>query len=430
MTAESRPPTRVLIVNQHGDNRGDEAALEGMITALAERLGGCEFTIVHQYRSKQPRVPLDPPVEWLPMRMSLLEALRLSAYSLLRRAGLKWASSAGVLGRRIAAAYESADIVVSAPGGPYFGDLYAKHEIVHWFYVWLAGVHGKRIVLYSASAGPFEARVLNPVRRRLYHRFYLPLTARESASVRHLESLLGSDLPVALTADSAFQLRVPPADRVAFEEANRSRSGKLIVALAAINFTYPGESQQHLARARHDAAISRALEVVNEHHPTHVLLFPQLYGPRKSDLGYLEHLARRFAPDVTWELVDPALGSRDQRSLVGRADVCVAGRYHPLVFATSAAVPALTIHYEHKALGLARDVGLERYAFDIRDLGRGEVDGEALGLALRELVGERDELSKQIRERERELRSRALKVNDIVVEALESSRAAQRQRVG
>ena len=38
----------MLVVNQHGDNRGDEAAMLAMLDGLRARLGACRFTVVAQ----------------------------------------------------------------------------------------------------------------------------------------------------------------------------------------------------------------------------------------------------------------------------------------------------------------------------------------------------------------------------------------------
>ena len=47
-----------------------------------------------------------------------------------------------------------------------------------------------------------------------------------------------------------------------------------------------------------------------------------------------------------------------QRGLVAAADLVLAGRYHPLVFAVSAHVPVVPIAYEHKATGVANAAGI------------------------------------------------------------------------
>ena len=57
-------------------------------------------------------------------------------------------------------------------------------------------------------------------------------------------------------------------------------------------------------------------------------------------------------------LFDPARDAEAQRGLVAAADLVLAGRYHPLVFAISAHVPVVPIAYEHKATGVAEAAGI------------------------------------------------------------------------
>jgi polysaccharide pyruvyl transferase WcaK-like protein len=57
-------------------------------------------------------------------------------------------------------------------------------------------------------------------------------------------------------------------------------------------------------------------------------------------------------------LFDPTRDAEAQRGLVAAADLVLAGRYHPLVFAVSAHVPVVPIAYEHKATGVAEAAGI------------------------------------------------------------------------
>jgi colanic acid/amylovoran biosynthesis protein len=131
----------VLVVNQHGDNTGDESAVRGMLAGLEEHLAPVRFTVVHQFRERSSEVDVDQPVRWITMVLPGTEPLRLVVYSLLMLVRLRRPGILGPVGRATIEAYESADLVVSAPGGPYFGDVYWSHEPVHWFYVWLARWH-------------------------------------------------------------------------------------------------------------------------------------------------------------------------------------------------------------------------------------------------------------------------------------------------
>ena len=49
----SEPKTHILVVNQHGDNRGDEAALRALLASFSEKLPNLRFTIVHQSRDRR-----------------------------------------------------------------------------------------------------------------------------------------------------------------------------------------------------------------------------------------------------------------------------------------------------------------------------------------------------------------------------------------
>lgn len=57
----SGSPPGVVVVNQHGDNRGDEAAMRAMVTRLSQGLPGAQFTIVHQFSDPRSEVQLDAP---------------------------------------------------------------------------------------------------------------------------------------------------------------------------------------------------------------------------------------------------------------------------------------------------------------------------------------------------------------------------------
>ncbi|MEM9760047.1 MAG: hypothetical protein AAF933_12480, partial [Pseudomonadota bacterium] len=124
-SAGTRP--EILIVNQHGENRGDEAAMRAMIEGLDRDLGGARFTVVVQFQDTSLDLRFDEDVTLLQMKMSYLHFLGLVVYALLRRVGVSLRVLLAGEARRIIEAFETADLVLSAPGGPYFGDIYANH---------------------------------------------------------------------------------------------------------------------------------------------------------------------------------------------------------------------------------------------------------------------------------------------------------------
>ncbi len=340
-------PVKVLIVNQHGDNRGDEAALDGMLRGLTEQLGDTAFTVVHQFANASAGPAFRSDVTWIPHKISAIEALRLVVYAVLRMLRLRPKFILGRVGKQTIDAYEHADVVISAPGGPYFGDIYINHEFVHWFYVWMAKLHKKPCGLYATSAGPFHKKWANPFRRFTY-RCFDAVYVREEISAGHIKKLFGSHhIDVHVTVDAALQVTVAPSER----------DEQRLIVVSAINWAYKGSSNVADRQRTYDSAIvSAVIELVSDD-TARVVFVPQLHGTKHRDTPYLLRLADQLRLRITdlridIEVWDEERDMTSQRALFASADFVIAGRYHPAVFALSAGVPQVCIPYEHKATGV------------------------------------------------------------------------------
>lgn len=400
------PGPHVLIVNQHGENRGDEAALRGMLGAFRERLPEPRFTVLLEVRDRGLRLDLGDDVEVLHELMPVREAAGLAAYAAALAARLRPRWLLRGTARRLVAAYESADLVVSAPGGPYFGDGYWKNEPVHWALAWLGLRHGKPVFYFAPSAGPFARRLMNPVRRRLLRAMARPLTVREERSAVHLRELLGADAPVEVTADSAFLRPVPAAPR--------DGDDRFLVAASALRWRWPGHPAPAAAQAAYDDAVLAGLRHLADRRPgTHVRFFPQLYGAVHSDVAYLRSLGERLPAGASWEIVDPELDSDGQRALLAASDFVLAGRYHPQVFAIAAGVPGVCVPYEHKARGVMESAGLGDLVVDAT-----VVTPDALTKLVDRVLEEHDAVAARLRVAAGEMAARAGRTADLAVAAM------------
>ena len=392
MGGERRP--HILIVNQHGENRGDEAAMRAMLASFVDELGEVDFTLLYQFRDRGLRLSFKENVRDLPIIIPPTEALGLVLFSGARLGHARLQSLLGPTTRQIIDAYERADLVVSAPGGPYFGDIYRNHELVHWFYIWLASVYRKPAFLYATSAGPFETPGLNAVRKHLYRKFDL-LCTRESLSAAHIEELLGPGTQVHVTADSALQQTFEPMPRESYFRGDRAHlAGKFLVAVSLLDFRYPGASDVDTRKRHYDATMIETLSHLAARRDCHFLFFPQLYGEVHQDAPYLERMASRLPDDSSWEIVSTELDSDAHRELFAMSDFHVASRYHPAIFGNSGLTPGICIYYEHKALGFMQQLGLERLAFDIW-----EVQASELCDAIDEALAERETLIETLKQR-------------------------------
>lgn len=412
---------RFLIVNQHGENRGDEAAMRGMIRAIDARYPGSSFVVLAQIRGRALELSFDPQrVRLESMLLRPHEGLSLLAYAASASLGARSSGWLPARARAIVEAYRGADLVITAPGGPYFGDIYADHELVHWFFVYLARLHGRPVFQYAPSCGPFRIAPMNWLRRRFY-RWIDVLVVREEISREHLRQLIGAGVPVHVAADAAIQDRIRPASRDEYFTGPRAHlRDRFLVAVTLQRYRFPGDPDPIARQAAYEQAVLACLERLAGATHAHFLFFPQLYGPVHRDVAFHRYVGGRLPAGISWEVVDPELDSDRQRALIGMADFCVASRYHPQIFATTHAVPGLFVWYEHKQLGYLRSLGLEAFAFDIR-----QPDAARMTAALDEALRRREDLSAMIRERLPDIGRRSALTTDLLEDLVERRAAAE-----
>ena len=88
---------------------------------------------------------------------------------------------------------------------------------------------------------------------------------------------------------------------------------------------------------------------------------PQLQSQARDDAQYLGLLAAALTDESAARCSAATDEHRATSGVVASADVVIAGRYHPAVFAVSAEVPVLAVPYEHKAAGLMEAAGLSEF---------------------------------------------------------------------
>jgi polysaccharide pyruvyl transferase WcaK-like protein len=400
----------VLVVNQHGDNRGDEAALLAMCSGIEAELGPTQFTVIHQFNNAAAGPMLRPDAQWITLKLPVGEAIRFVVYLTLRIFRLRPQFLLGSLGKKTIHAYETADVVVSAPGGPYFGDLYIGHEAVHWLYVWIAKLHRVPAMLYATSAGPFHKKWANPFRRYTY-RCFSRLFVREEISAGHIRGLFAGrrhGVNVEVSIDSALQVAIAPQER--------QHADAQLIVVSAIHWPYPNDPSPQLRQKEYDTSVIEAVKIFAESGPTHVVFVPQLYGSMHRDTPYLETLARLLPANISCEVLSDTKSSNEQRALFAAADWVVAGRYHPAVFAVSAAVPVLCIAYEHKATGVLQAAGVPDAVMSID-----EVTVEVVQAKARELLAARANLSARLQVAQVALREVSSRTSGAVAELVRRS---------
>jgi|GEM_PF-707852 len=358
----------ILIVNQHGENRGDEAAMRAMLDGISQYYPNSHFTLVCQFMQRDLTIDFKEDTTILPMLIPAIELPGLFIYIIFKSIGISLPFILGANAKRIIKAYKECDLVMSAPGGPYFGDIYSGalgyHELAHWLMIYMAKLHKKKAFLYSPSAGPFKKKWLNPIRKSLYN-YFSELAIREEISQGYLKALL-PHRKIHLTADSALQRKVTPTTRKKyFGDRYEKLKDKFLVSVSVNDYKYPLSNDVAKNKADYLDCMIKLINHIATIQDAHFIMYPQLHGGVHSDYEFLEKVGSMINSNISWEIVDHDLNSDEQQSIWGMTDFTLASRYHPQIFSAIQGIPYLCIYYEHKQLGFIKALDLEKYAFDI-----------------------------------------------------------------
>lgn len=383
----SKQTVHIVITNSHGDNRGDEAAQRSMVRALAELIPQARFTILTNSPkglSMPDGVEVRPTFAAWNRRFPFFPLPMILLWLVLRKLGIKlpWLNRFALFGSLDSIA--RADLVLSAPGGPYFGEIYRGHELSeHLLHLWIAEKLGKSVMIYGPSMGPFTTR-RNKIRRRLLDAISV-ITLRDPISRQYLDELKVTGPLVYVAADSAFQDSVAiDAKRLEqilvseeiFDPAN-PHIPLIGVTPAGARWNFRNAAEPKIKQAEYVSLMARTVDHLIETYGCRVVFLPQLYG-RSSDLPLIQSIVdkSRFADQV--RILSDRHDSDIQQAVISRMDMMIANRYHSAIFAIKQAVPVVCIAYEHKAKGVMRQAGVEEYLVDI-----GELSFDKLSAAIR-----------------------------------------------
>lgn len=104
------------------------------------------------------------------------------------------------------------------------------------------------------------------------------------------------------------------------------------------------------------------VEYILEGTDLNIALVPHVLMPMDNDCDVLSEL---YYMDTNRIIsVSDRLSAAQYKNIISKARFCVAARTHACIAAYSAYVPVLAVGYSSKAVGIARDLGLEDYIID------------------------------------------------------------------
>ena len=326
---------RVLIGGYYGfDNTGDEAILAALLDDLRALVPALSATVASG------------------------DAARTAAQHHVE--AVHWLDVPGLM-----AAAEAADLLILGGGG-LFQDywpfdpgaiLTPEHRSIAYYAAFpaMAAIFGKPCALFAVGVGPLTTEAGRALTRAAADQAQA-ITVRDAHSQALLASLGIQVGRVHVAADPAFRLRPASPDRAeailraaGLDLAARPRMG---LALRPWDVAVkPEEWEEQVARA--------ADAFLREQGGTAVFVpFHGLSGALQDDAAVAQRVRARMAEAARAVVVDGSHTPAEKAALIGSCDVVLGMRLHSLVFAITAAVPAVALAYDPKVESVMREAGL------------------------------------------------------------------------
>jgi len=366
---------KIVITNSHADNRGDEAAQRSMINSLRTLVPNAKFTVL---TISPDGLQLQEGVKILrSFSASKIKGFIIVLWAALRALGIRLPTfhkrTLGVV-REMA----NADIIISAPGGPYFGDLYSSHEIrEHLLHIFLSKILRKPVMIYAPSMGPFKSRKKNILRRYLLNKVEI-VTLRDHISKDYLDILKLTHPLIYLTADSAFQdtinidrdqiETIMLAEKI-IDPQNENSNGKPLVGITptGANWNFRDSSNPQEKQESYNKVIAKAIDYLVDTFDATIVFFPQLYG-NSDDVPLINEIISLVDKKDAVRVLSNKLDSEIQQAVISQMDFVIGNRYHSVIFALKAEIPTVCLAYEHKSVGIMQAAKLDKYVIKITDL--------------------------------------------------------------
>lgn len=268
------------------------------------------------------------------------------------------------------------DLVVAISGGDSFSDIYG---LMNLLYVALPQVlvllSGKSLVLLPQTIGPFDslgakliARYIMLRAKRVYSRDWAgERTAREILGRRYVDG------KVVFSYDVAFALKPLAPKSVTVCGIPYSSQEKRI----GINISGLLLSSRDLGngtfglKVDYESLIFRLLNLIMDITGDRVVLIPHVFGGAshsQSDLVACEYVYNKVKDKYNGRLgvLTGEYTEREIKFVIGQCDFFIGSRMHACIAALSQCVPAVSIAYSDKFIGIMEPLGLGVLTVDPR----------------------------------------------------------------
>ena len=301
------------------------------------------------------------------------------------------------------------DLVLSLAAGDSFSDLYGWRQFLYaWLPQALAILLGKEVVHLPQTIGPFRGTWTRLAARWVLRRARV-IYARDRASLARVKALAGDRAgQVRFCYDLGFALEPRKAPASALNWLADAKAGGELIGFNVSGLLYAnGQGYRFGLRADYRDTVRAILEFLIAKGGGTIVLIPHVFGAGGEsderacrevwDGLEVKHKARVRFPELTRD-------HQELKHVIGQCDVFIGSRMHACIAALSQGVPAVSLAYSDKFLGVMASLELDEVVADLRAATREQVL-ECVGHALehrealrRRLAGRMSEVHRAIDE--------------------------------
>lgn len=272
--------------------------------------------------------------------------------------------------RELLKAYDESDLIISSGGG-YIHDNHGPIILLALQSILTGLLLKKKVVLYSQSIGPINNKLYRFFTKLILNKV-TAIQVREVISKQYLGELGIKKPHIIVTADPAFIH--PPIDNEKIEsimqnENIRINKSSITIGITVRYWHFPGFSDPKSKFKEYKSAIAHAADYLIDEFGAEVIFIPMIMANAAYD-------ERIIASDIIKEVRNPGktkiiqgeYSPTELRAMVGQMDLLIGTRFHSVIFAMTMGVPAISIMYEHKSMGIMKMMNLEHFIIDINNL--------------------------------------------------------------
>ena len=370
---------KILIINCHSDNRGDEAAVHSMVDEIVAIYPKCKITLaIRGVGTNYPNMPENVTMinQFNPASLKSSILLKIADMT---RGNIVLLSRLKELVDEI----NTSDIILHAPGGPSIGDTYFDDEPTYLRIYDLIRHMKKPYMFYAPSMGPFEIVSRNRWRKRIIGNAKA-IVLRDPISAEYVKKLL-PEKKVQLTLDSALQHEIDKnSNQIKFEQFTELKeflcSHEKCVGITITDLMWhPVHSKKKNIQEIIRNSFNRELSRLSSQGYGMVFI-PQLYGN-----GNDYELMKSYCCNAKDYFILPADDTRYdayfQQYVIGKLYAVIGMRYHSNIFSAKMGTPFISVSYEQKMQGFMEKINLQKYCIKLDEL-----SDELLNSKFQELV--------------------------------------------